>query len=76
VEGEYTEDATLEIIAMGQPPCESRETARSVLLFFCFELMDDRQLSGQYMATLTSWVEEQHLCWKTFVNILVYGVCL
>ncbi|KAG5342527.1 hypothetical protein C0989_000655 [Termitomyces sp. Mn162] len=28
VEGEYTEDATLEIVAIGQPPCESRETSR------------------------------------------------
>ncbi|KAF5344140.1 hypothetical protein D9758_008856 [Tetrapyrgos nigripes] len=30
VEGEYTEDATLQIIAIGQPPCESRQTARSI----------------------------------------------
>ncbi|KAG6810867.1 hypothetical protein H0H92_009988, partial [Tricholoma furcatifolium] len=30
VEGEYTEDATLEIIAIGQPPCEPRETSRSI----------------------------------------------
>ncbi|KNZ81530.1 DNA polymerase epsilon subunit B, partial [Termitomyces sp. J132] len=30
VEGEYTEDATLEIVAIGQPPCESRETSRSI----------------------------------------------
>ncbi len=28
VEGEYTEDACLEIIAIGQPPCEPRSTAR------------------------------------------------
>lgn len=28
VEGEYTEEATLEIVAIGQPPCESREVAR------------------------------------------------
>ncbi|KAG6857081.1 hypothetical protein H0H87_009642 [Tephrocybe sp. NHM501043] len=28
VEGEYTEEATLEIIAIGQPPCEPRETSR------------------------------------------------
>jgi DNA polymerase epsilon subunit 2 len=33
VEGEYTEEATLEIIAIGQPPCESRETARYASLF-------------------------------------------
>ncbi|KAJ3512535.1 hypothetical protein NLJ89_g3461 [Agrocybe chaxingu] len=30
VEGEYTEEATLEIIAIGQPPCETRATARSI----------------------------------------------
>ncbi|KAG6378675.1 hypothetical protein JVT61DRAFT_12946 [Boletus reticuloceps] len=30
VEGEYTEEGTLEVIAMGQPPCEDRETARSI----------------------------------------------
>ena len=28
VEGEYNEDDSLEVIAMGQPPCESRETSR------------------------------------------------
>ena len=28
VEGEYNEDDTLEVVAMGQPPCESRETSR------------------------------------------------
>lgn len=28
VEGEYNEDDTLEVIAMGQPPCEPRETSR------------------------------------------------
>ena len=28
VEGEYTEEATLEIVAIGQPPCEPRATAR------------------------------------------------
>jgi len=30
VEGEYTEDGTLEVVAMGQPPCEDRQTARSI----------------------------------------------
>ncbi|KAF8205068.1 DNA polymerase alpha/epsilon subunit B-domain-containing protein [Pholiota molesta] len=30
IEGEYTEEATLEIIAIGQPPCESRETTKSI----------------------------------------------
>ena len=30
VEGDYTEDATLLVIAIGHPPCESREAARSI----------------------------------------------
>lgn len=30
MEGDYTEDATLVVIAIGHPPCESRETARSI----------------------------------------------
>jgi DNA polymerase epsilon subunit 2 len=30
VEGEYTQEGTLEVIAMGQPPCEDREAARSI----------------------------------------------
>lgn len=30
MEGEYTEEGALEIIAIGQPPCETRETARSI----------------------------------------------
>lgn len=30
VEGEYNEDGILEVVAMGQPPCEDRETARSI----------------------------------------------
>lgn len=28
VEGDYTDNATLCVIAIGHPPCESRETAR------------------------------------------------
>ncbi|TFY82947.1 hypothetical protein EWM64_g1062 [Hericium alpestre] len=30
IEGDYTEDATFVVIAVGHPPCESRETARSI----------------------------------------------
>ncbi|KAL1706404.1 DNA polymerase alpha/epsilon subunit B-domain-containing protein [Schizophyllum commune] len=30
VEGEYTPDGALEIIAIGQPPCEPRDVARSI----------------------------------------------
>lgn len=34
VEGEYTEEGVLEIIAIGQPPCEPRETTRWDPFFF------------------------------------------
>ncbi|KIY49307.1 DNA polymerase epsilon, subunit B [Fistulina hepatica ATCC 64428] len=30
VEGEYNEEDTLEVVAIGQPPCESREVSRSI----------------------------------------------
>ncbi|EKM59210.1 uncharacterized protein PHACADRAFT_181204 [Phanerochaete carnosa HHB-10118-sp] len=30
VEGDYTDEATLQIIAIGHPPCESREAAKSI----------------------------------------------
>ncbi|KIY67938.1 epsilon DNA polymerase [Cylindrobasidium torrendii FP15055 ss-10] len=30
VEGEYTDEGTLEIVAIGQPPCETRKVARSI----------------------------------------------
>ncbi|KII95089.1 hypothetical protein PLICRDRAFT_33919 [Plicaturopsis crispa FD-325 SS-3] len=30
VEGEYTEEGTLEVIAISSPPCETRNTARSI----------------------------------------------
>jgi DNA polymerase epsilon subunit 2 len=38
VEGEYTEDGILEVVAMGQPPCEDRETARYARLCFVSEI--------------------------------------
>ncbi|KAF8663414.1 hypothetical protein AX16_000986 [Volvariella volvacea WC 439] len=49
VEGEYTNEATLEIIAIGQPPCEPREVARSIYGHIDFlgkgstSLMEDTQ---------------------------------
>ncbi|KAJ6539447.1 epsilon DNA polymerase [Mycena capillaripes] len=51
VEGEYTEEGNLEIIAIGQPPCEPRETARSIYGHIDFlgkgstSLLEDSQLS-------------------------------
>lgn len=33
VEGEYTQEATLEIVAIGQPPCEPRSIARCVFRY-------------------------------------------
>ncbi|KAJ7276499.1 epsilon DNA polymerase [Mycena haematopus] len=53
VEGEYTEDGTLEIIAIGQPPCEPREAARSIYGHIDFlgkgstSLLEDSQLSAR-----------------------------
>ncbi|KAJ7283546.1 DNA polymerase alpha/epsilon subunit B-domain-containing protein [Mycena rebaudengoi] len=50
VEGEYTEEGSLEIIAIGQPPCETRETARSIYGHIDFlgkgatSLLEDSQL--------------------------------
>uniref|UniRef100_A0A0W0FJU1 DNA polymerase epsilon subunit n=1 Tax=Moniliophthora roreri TaxID=221103 RepID=A0A0W0FJU1_MONRR len=51
VEGEYTEEGTLEVIAIGQPPCESRQTARSIYGHIDFlgkgstSLLEDAQFS-------------------------------
>ncbi|KAK2466285.1 hypothetical protein APHAL10511_001927 [Amanita phalloides] len=51
VEGEYTEDDSLEVIAMGQPPCEPRETSRSIYAHIDFlgkgatSLMEDAKYS-------------------------------
>ncbi|KAG6821618.1 hypothetical protein H0H93_000127 [Arthromyces matolae] len=51
VEGEYTDDATLEIVAIGQPPCESREISRSIYGHIDFlgkgstSLLEDSRLS-------------------------------
>ncbi|TFK75812.1 epsilon DNA polymerase [Pluteus cervinus] len=51
VEGEYTEDASLEIIAIGQPPCEPREVSRSIYGHIDFlgkgstSLMEDTQFA-------------------------------
>ncbi|KAK7470534.1 DNA-directed DNA polymerase epsilon, subunit B [Stygiomarasmius scandens] len=53
VEGEYTVDATLQIIAVGQPPCESRYTARSIYGHIDFlgkgstSLLEDNTLSAK-----------------------------
>ncbi|KAF8913996.1 epsilon DNA polymerase [Gymnopilus junonius] len=50
VEGEYTEEAILEIVAIGQPPCESRQIARSIYGHIDFlgkgatSLLEDEQL--------------------------------
>ncbi|KAF9076745.1 DNA polymerase alpha/epsilon subunit B-domain-containing protein [Rhodocollybia butyracea] len=51
VEGEYTDESKLEIIAIGHPPCESRQTARSIYGHIDFlgkastSLLDDQKLS-------------------------------
>lgn len=53
VEGEYSEDATLIVIAIGHPPCESREAARSIFGHVDFlgkgatTLLEDTQLAAR-----------------------------
>ncbi|KAF5333197.1 hypothetical protein D9611_002432 [Ephemerocybe angulata] len=59
VEGEYTEEATLDIIAIGQPPCEPRDVARSIYGHIDFlgkgstSLAEDKQLSLQIQEELS-----------------------
>ncbi|KAM5540454.1 hypothetical protein V8D89_005912 [Ganoderma adspersum] len=58
VEGEYTEDATLLVIAIGHPPCESREAARSIFGHIDFlgrgatTLLEDKQFAGRVQLEL------------------------
>ncbi|KAH9844250.1 epsilon DNA polymerase [Rhodofomes roseus] len=53
VEGDYTDDATLSVIAIGHPPCESRESARSIYGHIDFlgkgatTLLEDTQLAAR-----------------------------
>lgn len=62
VEGEYTEEATLEIIAIGQPPCEPRLTARSIYGHIDFlgkgatSLLED----AQFQARICEEIPELH----------------
>ncbi|KIK68037.1 hypothetical protein GYMLUDRAFT_238205 [Collybiopsis luxurians FD-317 M1] len=59
VEGEYTDESKLQIIAVGQPPCESRETARSIYGHIDFlgkastSLLDDQKLSARVREELS-----------------------
>ncbi|KAF8076498.1 DNA polymerase alpha/epsilon subunit B-domain-containing protein [Lyophyllum atratum] len=58
VEGEYTEEATLEIIAIGQPPCEPREISRSIYGHIDFlgkgstSLLEDSKFSARIQEEL------------------------
>ncbi|KAI0091984.1 epsilon DNA polymerase [Irpex rosettiformis] len=58
VEGDYTEDATLIVIAIGHPPCESREAAKSIYGHIDFlgkgatTLAEDAQLAQRLRAEL------------------------
>ncbi|EGO01867.1 hypothetical protein SERLA73DRAFT_177419 [Serpula lacrymans var. lacrymans S7.3] len=59
VEGEYTEDGTLEVVAMGQPPCEDRDTTRSIYGHIDFlgkgstTLLEDSQYSRRIRGELS-----------------------
>ncbi|KAI0375580.1 epsilon DNA polymerase [Pilatotrama ljubarskyi] len=58
VEGDYTEDATLLVIAIGHPPCESREAARSIYGHIDFlgkgatTLLEDKQFTTRVQVEL------------------------
>ncbi|KAH9899927.1 epsilon DNA polymerase [Cubamyces lactineus] len=58
VEGDYTEDATLLVIAIGHPPCESREAARSIFGHIDFlgkgatTLLEDKQFAQRVQIEL------------------------
>ncbi|KAI0081719.1 epsilon DNA polymerase [Panus rudis PR-1116 ss-1] len=58
VEGDYTEDATLIVIAIGHPPCESRDAARSIYGHIDFlgqgatTLLEDAQLANRVRTDL------------------------
>ena len=65
MEGEYTEEGTLEIIAIGQPPCEPREIARFVTLLLKSNV-EIWMSADQYTAILTFLVEVPRRCLKTY----------
>ena len=62
VEGEYTEEATLEIIAIGQPPCEPRDIGRFERCHAPPGSLLAYNRAGRYMDTLISWGKGQHHC--------------
>ena len=75
VEGEYTEEATLEIIAIGQPPCESRDTARCVKR--CLSVLKDIPVTeGQFMVILIFSVKVQPHYQKTQVALVLNFIFL
>lgn len=74
VEGEYTEDGTLEVVAMGQPPCEDRETARFVFLYYEVSWLCRWPTSDQYTVTSTSSVRVLLHYWKMYVIDAAYLV--
>lgn len=49
VEGEYTQNATLEVVAIGQPPCEGRDVAR--LAAPPSHILEYQSFPGRYMDT-------------------------
>ena len=60
VEGEYTQDGTLEVIAIGQPPCEDRDTARSATISIYLMHPNHNHLA-RYMVISISWEKAQQL---------------
>lgn len=75
VEGEYNEDGILEVVAMGQPPCEDRETARHVFLTLSLWLLTENRsiyghidFLGQGSTSLLEDVSYPHFFVRTSAN--------
>jgi len=63
IEGEYTIEETVRVLAMGHPPSEKRDIAR--LAFFSHSWID--LIEDHYMGTSTSWELEQSRSKKRYV---------
>lgn len=74
VEGEYTPDGALEIIAIGQPPCEPRDVARyAAYLYVSIHALN---ALGRYTVISTSLAKAQPHFWKMCVCITAHANCI
>ena len=64
IEGEYTIEETVRVLAMGHPPSEKRDIARWIFISLLCEI---GLIQDHYMATSISWELEQSRSKKRFV---------